>query len=69
MTKKHDLYNLALRDKDLMPVIAYGSAVVGNTYGALCAAIDKTGALLICHASADFIGLNPFSIKKRVSFS
>ena len=39
-TKKHDLYNLALRDKKLMPVIAYGSAGVGKTYGAVGAAIE-----------------------------
>lgn len=39
-TKNHELYDLALRDKSLMPVIAYGSAGVGKTYGAVGAAID-----------------------------
>lgn len=39
-TKRHELYDLALRDKALMPTIAYGSAGVGKTYGAVGAAID-----------------------------
>jgi len=39
-TKNHELYDLALRDKALMPVIAYGSAGVGKTYGAVGAAIE-----------------------------
>jgi len=39
-TKNHELYDIALRDKALMPVIAYGSAGVGKTYGAVGAAID-----------------------------
>lgn len=38
MTKKHDLYNLALHDKDMKPVIAYGSAGTGKTYTACEAA-------------------------------
>lgn len=39
-TKNHKLYDLALRDKPLTPVIAYGSAGVGKTYGAVGAAIE-----------------------------
>lgn len=39
-TKRHELYDIALRDKKLMPVIAYGSAGVGKTYGAVGAAIE-----------------------------
>ena len=39
-TKNHELYDLALRDKSLMPVIAYGSAGVGKTYGAVGAAVE-----------------------------
>ena len=39
-TENHKLYDLALRDKGMMPVIAYGSAGVGKTYGAVGAAID-----------------------------
>lgn len=40
MTKNHDLYNLALRDKKMYPVIAYGSAGTGKTYGAVAAAYE-----------------------------
>ena len=59
MTKKHDLYNLALRDKDLMPVIAYGSAGVGKTYGAVGAAIeylakDKRKKMLVTRPNVSF---------------
>jgi len=39
-TKNHKLYDMALRDKALMPTIAYGSAGVGKTYGAVGAAIE-----------------------------
>jgi phosphate starvation-inducible PhoH-like protein len=38
MTKKHDLYRTALQD--LMPVIAFGSAGTGKTYGAVEAATE-----------------------------
>jgi phosphate starvation-inducible PhoH-like protein len=40
MTKNHDLYNLALRDKKMYPVVAYGSAGTGKTYGAVAAAYE-----------------------------
>lgn len=36
----HDLYNIALGDKKLYPVIAYGSAGTGKTYGAVAAAYE-----------------------------
>ncbi len=39
MTKTHDLYSLALYDHDVLPVIAYGSAGTGKTYGAVEAAV------------------------------
>jgi phosphate starvation-inducible PhoH-like protein len=59
MTKKHDLYDIALRDKDLMPVIAYGSAGVGKTYGAVGAAIewlskDKRKKMLVTRPNVSF---------------
>jgi len=58
-TKKHDLYDIALRDKDLMPVIAYGSAGVGKTYGAVGAAIewlakDKRKKMLVTRPNISF---------------
>lgn len=37
---KHKLYELALRDKKHYPVIAYGSAGTGKTYGAVAAAYE-----------------------------
>ena len=39
-TKNHELYDIALRDKALMPVIAYGAAGVGKTYRSLWAAVE-----------------------------
>lgn len=49
LTKNHKLYDLALNDHGLMPVIAYGSAGTGKTYGACKAAIpwfDKQKVLV-----------------------
>lgn len=37
---KHQLYDLALRDKSLYPVVGYGSAGTGKTYGAVGAAVE-----------------------------
>lgn len=39
-TNTHKLWELALRDKHLMPAIGYGSAGVGKTYGAVGAAVE-----------------------------
>lgn len=36
----HSSYDLALRDKDRLPVIAYGTAGTGKTYGACKAAVE-----------------------------
>tara|TARA_Y100001951_G_C11298065_1_gene277539 strand:- start:3725 stop:4357 length:633 start_codon:yes stop_codon:yes gene_type:complete len=38
--KAHELYNLALRDRDHRPVIAHGVAGSGKTYNAVGAAIE-----------------------------
>ena len=35
----HKLYDLALNDRDMLPVIAYGTAGTGKTYGACKAAV------------------------------
>lgn len=35
MTIRHTEYDLALRDHDMLPVIAYGCAGTGKTYGAI----------------------------------
>ena len=39
-TKSHELYDIMLRDKHLFPVIAYGCAGTGKTYGAVGAAVE-----------------------------
>lgn len=40
MSDNHKLYELALRDKHQYPVIAFGSAGTGKTYGAVSAAVQ-----------------------------
>ena len=45
MTKTHDLYNLALRDRDMLPTIAIGAAGTGKTYYALSNALSGLGRL------------------------
>lgn len=42
-TNTHKLWELALRDKHLMPAIGYGSAGTGKTYGAVAAAVEWLG--------------------------
>ena len=39
-TKTHELYKIALRDKEMFPIIAYGTAGTGKTYSAVGAAVD-----------------------------
>jgi len=39
-TQSHSLYEQALRDKAMMPVIGYGTAGTGKTYGACGAAVE-----------------------------
>lgn len=57
-TKNHKLYDLALRDKALMPVIAYGAAGVGKTYGAVGAGVewleDKRKKMLVTRPNVSF---------------
>ena len=40
LMNSHKAYELALRDKKLMPVIGYGTAGTGKTYGACQAAVE-----------------------------
>ena len=40
ITKSHKLYGMALRDRDLLPVIAIGAAGTGKTYSAVGAAVE-----------------------------
>ena len=58
-TKNHELYDIALRDKALMPVIAYGAAGVGKTYGAVGAGVewlekDKRKKMLVTRPNVSF---------------
>lgn len=39
-TNTHKLWELSLRDRDMMPCIGYGSAGTGKTYGAVGAAVE-----------------------------
>lgn len=64
-TKTHKLYDLALRDKSLMPVIAYGAAGVGKTYGAVGAAVewlekDKRKKVLVTRPNVSFAKENGY---------
>lgn len=54
-TKTHDLYDLALRDRDMLPVLAIGTAGTGKTYGAVRAAAEWLAA----SRGNQFIGLRP----------
>lgn len=40
LNEKHKSYQMALRDKDMLPVIAYGSAGTSKTYSACEAAVE-----------------------------
>ena len=60
----HKLYDLVLHDKEMMPVIAYGSAGTGKTYGAVAAAIEwlKTSGskVLVTRPNVSFAQGNGF---------
>lgn len=61
----HKLYELALDDKELMPVVAYGSAGTGKTYGAVGAAVDwldanKYHKVLVVRPNVSFADTNGF---------
>jgi phosphate starvation-inducible PhoH-like protein len=65
MTKMHSLYETALRDKPMMPVIAYGSAGTGKTFGAVSAAVewlerDKKSQVLVTRPNVSFAQGNGF---------
>jgi len=63
--KSHKLYSLALRDHDLAPVIAYGTAGTGKTYGACEAAVEwlrqgKRQKILVIRPNVSFADKNGF---------
>jgi len=58
-TKTHKLYELALRDKARSPVLAYGCAGTGKTFGAVGAALewldgDKRKKVLVTRPNVSF---------------
>lgn len=60
----HKMYELALRDRDMMPVIAYGSAGTGKTYGAIGLATewldDKRKKVVCTRPNVSFAKENGF---------
>ena len=58
MTDNHNVYNLMLNDRDLLPVIATGPAGTGKTYGAVGRAVewleDKRKKCLVTRPNVSF---------------
>lgn len=64
-TKKHELYDVALHDRKNMPVIAYGSAGTGKTYGAIGRAVEwldgvKKSQVILARPNVSFASTNGF---------
>lgn len=71
----HDLYYQALRDKQMYPTIAYGSAGTGKTYGAVEAAFEaltmkRVGQIIVTRPNvsfADTTGFLPGSAREKLN--
>lgn len=64
-TKKHEAYELALNDRKNMPVIAYGSAGTGKTYGAIGRAVSwldnaRKSRVILARPNVSFADTNGF---------
>lgn len=64
-TKKHELYKVALDDAHNMPVVAYGSAGTGKTYGAIGKAVEwlqngKKSQVILARPNVSFADTNGF---------
>lgn len=64
-TKTHELYEHALRDKKNMPVVAYGSAGTGKTYGAIGRAVEwldsgRHNKVILARPNVSFADTNGF---------
>lgn len=64
-TKKHELYDVALHDRKNMPVIAYGSAGTGKTYGAVGRAVEwldgaRKSQVILARPNVSFANTNGF---------
>lgn len=71
----HDLYYQALRDKQMYPTIAFGSAGTGKTYGAVEAAFEaltmkRVGQIVITRPNvsfADTTGFLPGTAREKLN--
>lgn len=64
-TKKHELYDVALHDRKNMPVVAYGSAGTGKTYGAVGRAVEwldgvRKSQVILARPNVSFANTNGF---------
>ena len=73
LTENHTYYSLALRDKKMYPVVGYGSAGTGKTFGAMEFAaewLSVKGRRLVCVrpnvSFADTLGFAPGSIREKL---
>lgn len=61
---KQKLYKLVLNDRDLLPVLGYGSAGTGKTYGAVERAVtwleDKNNTVIVTRPNVSFAEKNGF---------
>lgn len=64
MTKNHQLYKTMLNDRDLLPVLAFGPAGTGKTYGAVERAVswleDKHNQVIVTRPNVSFAEKNGF---------
>jgi phosphate starvation-inducible PhoH-like protein len=73
-TKLHKMYDLALNDHDLLPVVASGSAGAGKTYGAAGAAVkwlakNKNSKVLVTRPNVSFgedLGFLPGTVAEKL---
>lgn len=64
-TKRHELYEVALHDRKNMPVIAYGSAGTGKTYGAIGRAVEwldgvRKSQVILARPNVSFAATNGY---------
>lgn len=61
---KQKLYDLVLNDRELLPVLGYGSAGTGKTYGAVKRAVswleDKNNTVIVTRPNVSFAEKNGF---------
>lgn len=73
-TKTHKMYELALNDRDMLPVVATGSAGTGKTYGATGAMIrwlekNPSSKVIVTRPNVSFgedLGFLPGTIQEKL---